>query len=662
MSLRLSLSMVSTPISSKNSSQNQSTDTKISTPLGRNLSRLLFWTVFIASVILSIQALLPSINYYREIAQAEFGDTFQADLWVWFTFIIRNLYRLIFLSVGTIIYLRKPNERISLLTSIFLLGFGSGGTLYAQYVPDLYAYSREHHLFLQHPLSFLGWLILFFYFIYFPDGRPVPPIARLQIIPVSILNIAFYSPQDSAFYPFNWNPLFLATLMFFSLGVPLLAQIYRYRRVSTPAQRQQTKWVMIGFALSAFNIIIAVLIFGGSENGSVGQLNLSTLGEGGFVLLPITLAIAMLRYRLWDIDVLINRSLAYAVVVGIGSILFFITLFGLQLILGQTQPVVAFVMALIVTGLVFQPIRRRVQKFVDQHIYHLRFGIDELQAHHKQLVIANPGNLSGKTLGKYQILDVIGKGGMGEVYKAQSSTDIRAIKTLLIDKREDSELIERFRREGEIGLRLHHPNIARVYEIAEDDGILYMVMDYLDGEDLRAWLKEKQSLDIDTMQEIVRNLADALDMAHADALVHRDIKPSNIMMQLNDDNETHRAILMDFGITKLKNANTLTGTGAIGTIDYMAPEQILEAKAVDARADIYALGILTYEMLLGERPFTGGAGQVMFAHIQQPAPDPRDKDDTVPRHIAKAILRALAKNPEDRFLSAGEFATALETE
>jgi len=256
-------------------------------------------------------------------------------------------------------------------------------------------------------------------------------------------------------------------------------------------------------------------------------------------------------------------------------------------------------------------------------------------------------------------LDVVGTGGMGEVYKATDGTKTFAIKTLLSSKNTDPEMISRFRREGEVGQRLNHPNIAGVYDIEQDEttGTLYLVMDYLEGQDLSTLLEHQKRLDLATTSRLINDIASALDVAHADGLVHRDIKPSNVMI-VGRDAEKH-AILMDFGITKLKNANTLTGTGAIGTIGYMAPEQILDARTVDIYADIYALGVLTYEMLLGERPFVGGAGQVMFAHIQQPPPDPRDKDSNLPRPVAKAIMTALAKDPSERFPSAGAFADIL---
>lgn len=649
-------------VSTTSDSQNISTDsvTKIHSQRGQQISKIIFGIFLVASVILSLQAILPSLEYYRLQASTEIGEgNILADVYVWGLFTVRHVIRLIFLGIGILVYIQKPYDRISLATSVFLLCFGSGGTLYVQYVPDMSNYVEAHNFFLLLPLSNVGWMLLFLYFIYFPDGRPVPKAAQLHLLSTILLMLPFAAPVDSPFYPFNWQPIFLLLAMLFMFGVPLASQVYRYRNVSTPLQRQQTKWVIIGFIGAILSILFVAILVGSQPIGSINQMILATMGDGGFVTIPITLGFAILRYRLWDVDLIINRSLAYVVVAGVAIGLFFLSLLGLQLVVGQTQPLVALIISGVCSVAVFQPLRRRVQRFVDRRIYHLRFEIDELRAQQDINEITNRGILSGKTFNNYQILDVIGTGGMGEVYKATDGSKTFAIKTLLTNKSADPEMISRFQREGEVGKRLNHPNIAGVYDIEQDatTGTLYMVMDYLDGHDLGTLLEEKKRFDVLTMSQMINDLALALDVAHADGLVHRDIKPSNVMIV--NDGEGEHAVLMDFGITKLKNANTLTGTGAIGTIGYMAPEQIIDARTVDIYADIYALGVLAYEMLLGERPFVGGAGQVMFAHIQQPPPDPRDKDDTIPRAIAKAIMTALAKDPSERFPSAGAFAEVI---
>ena len=188
----------------------------------------------------------------------------------------------------------------------------------------------------------------------------------------------------------------------------------------------------------------------------------------------------------------------------------------------------------------------------------------------------------------------------------------------------------------------------------------YMAMDYVQGIDLHQQLKSHGWTPLDETLRIARDVGAALAVAHAEGFIHRDIKPSNIMLAQTSTTEAIRVILMEFGIIKLQDANTLTGTGAIGTIDYMAPEQIVSARQVDFRADIYAMGAMVYEMLSGKPPFRGGAAQVMFAHIQQPPPDIRDEDDAIPRHVALALLKALAKEPDERFDGVLSFVQTLE--
>jgi len=168
-------------------------------------------------------------------------------------------------------------------------------------------------------------------------------------------------------------------------------------------------------------------------------------------------------------------------------------------------------------------------------------------------------------------------------------------------------------------------------------------------------MKQSGKLSVETLRPLMNQFADALDYAHARGLVHRDIKPSNVM--LRGENEL---VLMDFGLVKLNDSETrLTGSGAFGTIDYMAPEQILAASEVDHRADIYAVGVMLYEMLTGVRPYQGGAGQVLFAHLQQPIPDPRQLLPELPQSVARAVMQALAKNPNERHTSVGQLAAAL---
>lgn len=325
------------------------------------------------------------------------------------------------------------------------------------------------------------------------------------------------------------------------LAVLLGVKFFQYQYLLTPIQRQQAKLALYGVSISATLLVIFTILAQNYNPTTITHHIIQLMVDASFAIIPVALGFAMLRYRLWDIDVLINRSLAYSVVAGAGLLVFFVTIAGLQLVIGQTEPLIALLIAGGFSIAVFRPLHKRAQEFVDHRIYGLRFNVDEIRkAQNEPPPITNAGVWSGQQLGDYQILDVIGKGGMGEVYKATDGSRMVAVETLLKAMANDTEIIKRFEREADAGKMLDHPNIAEV------NGTIYLVIDYLEGQDL------------------FTTLADALDYAHEQGLVHRDIKPSNIMLVLNDDNDTYRAVLMDFGITKIKDANTLTGTGTIG--------------------------------------------------------------------------------------------------
>jgi len=313
-----------------------------------------------------------------------------------------------------------------------------------------------------------------------------------------------------------------------------------------------------------------------------------------------------------------------------------------------------------VAGLLFNPTRKQAQNLIDRHLYHLRFDLNELNSGQKPLEVKTPGLLTGRTLGEYEVLDVIGRGGMGEVYRGFGQGQVVAIKVLPQKFAGQAEFRKRFAREAETMTSLQHTNIVRMYDYGEtQDGIAYMVMEFIDGQELNELLRTRGPQPFESVEPFIREFADALDYAHAKGFVHRDIKPSNIMVRQGPDGQLH-PVLMDFGVAKIQDAQTrLTGTGAVGTIDYMAPEQIREAGSVDGRADIYAMGLVLYELMTGQRPFQGNAAQVMFAHLQQPAPDPRRANPNIPNRVAESILRALAKLPDDRYPSAQAMANAM---
>ena len=266
-------------------------------------------------------------------------------------------------------------------------------------------------------------------------------------------------------------------------------------------------------------------------------------------------------------------------------------------------------------------------------------------------------SLVGKTLGQYHVLEEIGRGGMAIVYRAYQPSLQRyvAIKVLPPQFTFDTTFVQRFLQEARAAARLKHPNIVTIHDVGEQDGVHYIVMEYLEGLPLNELLRREGALPLERVTRIVAQIASALDYAHAQGFVHRDIKPSNIIVGRND-----HATLTDFGTVKAAAGTTLTKTGMlIGTPAYMSPEQV-RGRRVDHRADIYALGVVCYEMLTGQVPFGGETPAVLHAHVYEPLPPLRSLNRQLPAAVEKAVNRALVKEPERRYQSAGELAGALE--
>ena len=230
---------------------------------------------------------------------------------------------------------------------------------------------------------------------------------------------------------------------------------------------------------------------------------------------------------------------------------------------------------------------------------------------------------------------------------------------LLSNLAEDEQFRKRFQREAQALAGLEHPNIVRLYDYGIENNLYFMVMEYLNGLSLSNALRQGGRMDMDVARPILMNIAEALDYAHAAGLVHRDIKPSNVM--LDSSRGTLRAVLTDFGIVKMPTAMTnITESAVIGTFDYIAPEQIQATGQLDGRADIYALGVMAYQMLTGALPFKRNSpGALLLAHMTAPAPDIREAAPAFSQDTARAIQKAMAKEPASRFATAGEFVAAL---
>lgn len=266
---------------------------------------------------------------------------------------------------------------------------------------------------------------------------------------------------------------------------------------------------------------------------------------------------------------------------------------------------------------------------------------------------------SGTSVAGFRIVRPIGDGSTGTVYLAEAPQGgLVAMKLLAPELSQEDRFRQRFLRESKIAARLEGPHVVRTVASGEDEGRLYLVMEYVEGTDLRALLRQEGALAPERAVRLVEHTAEALDVAHAAGLVHRDVKPGNILITSTDGVEDAR--ICDFGLARhVSSVSSLTGDrGFVGTIDYVPPEQIA-GEAIDARADVYALGCVLFECLTGERPFPRDSElSVVFAHLNEPPPRVSDVRPELPAAFDSVFRKALAKSPDERYATCGELARA----
>jgi hypothetical protein len=266
----------------------------------------------------------------------------------------------------------------------------------------------------------------------------------------------------------------------------------------------------------------------------------------------------------------------------------------------------------------------------------------------------------GTVLGEFVIESIAGRGGMGVVYRARQKNPDRivALKVVSDALADDPQFRARFQGEAAIAARIEHPNVIPVYAVGEASGTLFIAMRFVDGMDLRALLTHEPRLEPSRATAIVDQVAQALDAAHAHGLVHRDVKPANILIVSGGGRE--HAYLTDFGVSRaVTGTHGLTGTGAfIGTVDYVAPEQA-RGERVDARADVYSLGCVLFQALTGTVPFPVDNDLAkLYAHSSQQPPAARERNPDLSPAFDAVLLRAMAKDPDDRYPSAGDLGRA----
>ncbi len=260
---------------------------------------------------------------------------------------------------------------------------------------------------------------------------------------------------------------------------------------------------------------------------------------------------------------------------------------------------------------------------------------------------------------RYQIIKTIGEGGMANVYLAYDTILDRnvAVKVLRGDLATDEKFVRRFQREALSASSLSHPNIVEVYDVGEDNGSYYIVMEYIEGKHLKQLLKKRGNLTLTEVVDIMLQVTDGMSAAHDSYIIHRDIKPQNIMIL-----ENGLIKITDFGIAMALNSTQLTQTNSVmGSVHYLPPEQA-SGKGATIQSDVYSMGILMYELLTGSLPFRGdNAVEIALKHIKEPFPSVRDKVPNIPQSIENIIMRATAKNVKNRYADAKEMHDDLKT-
>jgi predicted Ser/Thr protein kinase len=265
-------------------------------------------------------------------------------------------------------------------------------------------------------------------------------------------------------------------------------------------------------------------------------------------------------------------------------------------------------------------------------------------------------DIAGALGTRYEILDTLGEGGMGLVYRVRDreTSETLALKVLRPEIAGDPTVMERFKDEIRLARRITHKNVSRIYDFNRVDDLVFITMEYVDGESLREYLKRAGKFPPERVMDLARQIAAGLGEAHAQGVVHRDLKPENVMLARDG-----LVKIMDFGIARALGGTNTRTTTVVGTPGYMAPEQS-QGKSVDQRADLYALGLILYECLTGRRAFTGATPvEMALKQLKDRPVPPRKFLQHIPAHLESVVLRCLEKEPARRFSSASELQRAL---
>lgn len=570
--------------------------------------------------------------------------------------IFNATFMILFAAIGIYLFYRSNGDWLVMLIALTMVLFGVTGAVSL----DSLMRRDPAWAWIINLIKILNWTIALHVFYLFPDGRYTPNWLKYPAMLWTMwLAATLVLPIVGFTTLINFTPVLL--IVFLS---GFVVQVYRYRSVSDEIQREQAKWI----ASSLIGVLLGFTVY-----LTIPSL-LPTLAEPGLnrvlyrlfaipvliflpmYFIPFYLGTAILRYRLWDLNLVVNRSLFYSGFTILMGVFYFGSILLLQQIFvnvtGAVQSPIAIGISTLILFMLFQPLRQVMERV-------LRREWNDPKPIAQTTPIPTTIPLETEFNG-YRILQPLSRTGMSEVYLGQHITLNRtvAIKVLSAGLAIEENFRIRFEREAKLVAGLRHPNIVQVYDFGVLYGTYYMVMEFLEGMTLSHYLRQNGIFSLDDTRQIVRDLAKALDYAHQQGLIHRDIKPANVM--INRQEGGFKTVLMDFGIVKMTGNTGVTRTEVLGTVDYIAPEQAASSKQIDGRADQYAMAIMVYEMLTGVLPFRAETPvQMIVHHLQTMPPDPRTLNPMLTEQVAMALLRALSKDPNDRFPTVQEFADFL---
>ena len=594
-------------------------------------------------------------------------------LWTWSQIIPDVILAVSFTIIGISIYTQKKNDFTIYVVSLMLI---SSGTTILN-VADAFSGAFPNFSISVQFIRAVSWTTMLLTLYIFPNGKFNPKWVWILFIGWLIFTWSWFFFPSLPHNPtqhgaFTTNNNYIWYLHWFGSGIAV--QIYRWFNFSNAEEKQQSKWVVFGL----FSAVVITfweelpsfmypILVQHSTPHSVWYAMISTIAFAiGMLAIPISIVFSIQEQRLWQIDYVINRSIVYSLLLVfiLGILMGMVFLF--QDILTQFIPgnaiALAIPMAIAILLIITMPLRKLLQTLVDKNLFGIHIDYEEKKFAHPTFILERQS--IGSKVGEYIIEHHIWESLSASTYKARRETTEKTVALKILHKQlaEKAHFRKEFRQEAHILAQLDHPNIVQLLDYGDHNDCPFIVMEYVSDLSLKDLIQEQAPFSLSFTISILEQLAKGLEHAHQRGIYHLDLKPSNILLQVNLNQKIEvEPVLIDFGIaTNTNYREDLSWVGIRGSFEYISPEQIRSSDYISNRADIYALGIISYEMLTGRLPYQAvNPGQLVFAHLLQPAPNPLKLVPHLPDRTALSIMRAIEKNAENRFESVSLFVKSL---